>query len=33
MVITLVPFELQRFTTTRFEGLDELYKLGLGYKF
>ncbi len=32
MVITSVLYELQRVSTTRFEGLDELYRLGYGYK-
>ena len=33
VVITSVPLELQRVLTTRFEGLNELYKLCLGPKF
>ena len=33
VVITSVPLELQRVLTTRFEGLNELYKLRLGPKF
>ena len=33
VVITSVPLELQRVLTTRFEGLNELYKLRLGPTF